>query len=488
MVRTRCRFSITHLLLVVFVLFPLLVAAAETEKEIKVNLWSYNYTASMTKSPDNPFPREATKVLIQAWTKKHPGVKVTQVEIPPALAEDDALYLSWVATQSAGGTIPDVIYTAPAFAVETLGAKGLILDLNRYLNQANPYVSGNKKWRDLFYAPLIDPMTGYEGESFGVPLDGIVDVLYYNKDVFKKFALTPPETYAELMVVTKKLLAAGYGSPYGTRLALAAGALGQSLLLPWLDDLDVIRKDGFVDPKELARGVVKGIVDPYDPRYGEALAILKEERKYYPRGWGVGGVNEPQPRQLFIQGKTPMTAFALWWWSSANADPLREFQMGIVPYPKITTATSAFASGQPIVSGRAGVALAVTSAATNRGNADIAADFLAFLTAPSNLEKLVNEVPNLLPAVKGAKISPAIVPDTSTANKMLYALGVGGGPSGLYSLSMVPNLTQESVDNTWRYLTLYLKDAISLQEFLAKVSEEWKTAADSMITREGWTF
>lgn len=69
-----------------------------------------------------------------------------------------------------------------------------------------PYYDEDSEWYNSFYPSMFKDLQyeGYDG-IWGVPFKTYTILLYYNKDIFKKYSITPPETFDELLAVCKKL-------------------------------------------------------------------------------------------------------------------------------------------------------------------------------------------------------------------------------------------------------------------------------------------
>ena len=69
-----------------------------------------------------------------------------------------------------------------------------------------PYYDEDSEWYNSFYASMFKDLQyeGFEG-IWGVPFKTYTILLYYNKDIFQKYNITPPETFDELLAVCKKL-------------------------------------------------------------------------------------------------------------------------------------------------------------------------------------------------------------------------------------------------------------------------------------------
>ena len=106
--------------------------------------------------------------------------------------------------------------------------KGWYADLRTWLDKPNPYVAGNRQWRDLFLAGVISTGTAPDGRIYVLPTTLTGTAIFYNKDVFQKVGVSVPETWEQFIEVQKKIKAAGIipfafhmaGNPYQANWAL----------------------------------------------------------------------------------------------------------------------------------------------------------------------------------------------------------------------------------------------------------------------------
>ena len=69
-----------------------------------------------------------------------------------------------------------------------------------------PYYDEDSEWYNSFYSSMFKDLQYERFEGiWGVPFKTYTILLYYNKDIFKKYNIAPPETFDELLEVCKKL-------------------------------------------------------------------------------------------------------------------------------------------------------------------------------------------------------------------------------------------------------------------------------------------
>jgi multiple sugar transport system substrate-binding protein len=142
---------------------------------------------------------DARTVLINAFEKQYPGIKVTLV----SASTDTDTNRSTLATQIAGGAGPDVFMGDVIWPAQ-FGAHQLAVPLSSYLPSSY--------WSK--FAPGLVAGATYKGAVYGSPLFEDQGFLYYRKDLLTKDKLPVPTTWEQLESDAKTILAKGQ-SKYG---------------------------------------------------------------------------------------------------------------------------------------------------------------------------------------------------------------------------------------------------------------------------------
>ena len=127
--------------------------------------------------------------LIEKFEKENPGITITQTSTP----EPSTVLRTRIATNE----VPDIINSFPAENMyKNLFKDGYFLDLTKesFLNNI-PDSTIN--------------IVRYEGKVYALPMTLSVYGIYYRKDIFKKYNLSAPTTYEELINAAKVLKANG---------------------------------------------------------------------------------------------------------------------------------------------------------------------------------------------------------------------------------------------------------------------------------------
>jgi sn-glycerol 3-phosphate transport system substrate-binding protein len=112
------------------------------------------------------------------------------------------------------GKAPQIVQVFEVGTATMMAAQGAVMPVYKMMEQAH------EPFNPKAYLPAV---TGYYSDTHGnmlsMPFNSSTQVLYINKDLFKKAGLDPekaPKTWAELMQDTAKLKAAGVACPFTT--------------------------------------------------------------------------------------------------------------------------------------------------------------------------------------------------------------------------------------------------------------------------------
>jgi ABC-type glycerol-3-phosphate transport system substrate-binding protein len=345
-------------------------------------------------------PQPGVKEPQMMWRRYehlHPGVKLNWV---PGSSGDE---IPWIITRALANRLPDIFEPSSIADVMSTIPRGWWVDLTPYLDKPNPYVPGNKRWRDLIHPGLLAEGAYYDGRNFLFEADGANNVFYYNKDLFHKVGVTVPTTWAELMGISQKIKRAGYyafSMPNGGSLAWPATELSWILESQlWANEFKQPGSTYAMSVTDFLRAVKRHKYSKTDPRTSEAWQLLK---RWMPT-WYPGTLSNTDFRP-FISGKV-----AIWYDGSWDMNALlgalgHKFAVDIMPIPPVTTATSRYASGDTSTgSGNfaAGNPLAVSVGAQRAGRLPLAIDFLQYYSAPGVMGPMAREQ-GLTPMVQGA--------------------------------------------------------------------------------------
>jgi multiple sugar transport system substrate-binding protein len=130
--------------------------------------------------------------LAKEFHQIHPNISVNFESVPQ---EQEQTKLT---AQIAGGNPPDVAYVDTGL-VGAFAPRGALVNLSSYIPKSKALSLSD-------YPPAFRTMTSYQGDMYGLPIDGESTGLFYRTDLFKKAGIkSPPKTWAELATDAKKL-------------------------------------------------------------------------------------------------------------------------------------------------------------------------------------------------------------------------------------------------------------------------------------------
>ncbi len=127
---------------------------------------------------------DARTVLITAFEKQYPNIKVTLVSAPTNTDTNRAT----LATQISGGSSTPDVFMGDVIWPAQFGAHQLAVPLSQYL----PASYWNK------FAPGLVAGATYKGQVYGSPLFEDQGFMYYRKDLLAAAHMSPPTTWQQL--------------------------------------------------------------------------------------------------------------------------------------------------------------------------------------------------------------------------------------------------------------------------------------------------
>jgi multiple sugar transport system substrate-binding protein len=138
---------------------------------------------------------DARTVLINAFEKQYPGIKVTLVSAPT----DTDTNRATLATEISGGSSTPDVFMGDVIWAAQFGAHQLALPLSSVLPASY--------WSR--FAPGLVPGASYKGQVYGSPLFEDQGFLYYRKDLLAKEGMSVPATWEQLKSDSAKLVRDG---------------------------------------------------------------------------------------------------------------------------------------------------------------------------------------------------------------------------------------------------------------------------------------
>jgi raffinose/stachyose/melibiose transport system substrate-binding protein len=406
-------------------LAPSAYAQVATEKKT-VSVWldQYHPTEWTTRSAENPTVNNAARILAEQFQNEYTASEVTIDFIDYQVSGESDAFAAWLTARIEGDDAPDLIWSVHNIPVQN----GWALPIGSYLNQPNPYVEGNAKWRDLFYPSLMRSLVWEDRNEYCAPLRAIwpyLEVgLAYNQGLLDQHGLRAPRTWTEQKEVSAALKELGGGlSPWpdeGESGNLWPFAL--QILPPMMQEVCKemdLNGDKFVGAEEALPAYRKGIIAMDGPLYRRAWQEMRE----LAQSW-VDGFNTADLDLLWRRGELGLQYRATWEWANLANDPSIEFEQKFVPAPMPNssdipivdgigaydppklTAGDGSVPGEQIEAIQGPDLVMLRDSVETRNTLDATLAFWQYLTTPENNAFLVNENQQFIPSVKDASLGP----------------------------------------------------------------------------------
>ncbi|MFI3257357.1 MAG: ABC transporter substrate-binding protein [Spirochaetales bacterium] len=241
--------------------------------------------------------------LLAEYKKVAPNVNI---EFRPTNPPD---YNATLRLQLESGTGPDLMYARSYATGETLFDDGFFAD-----------VTDLPGLKENFQESSLAPWQTKDGKSFGIPFTAIVQVVYFNEDMFNQVGISIPETWDEFFVACEKLAAAGI-TPLANGLA-DEWDINECFMMAILP--------GFVGGLEGRLEYESGNVPLNDSKMVAAFETMGRVAQYLPKGYEALTYNDSIA--LFATGQAAMY-FDGSWTAGAFADVAFEWGTFAPPVP-----------------------------------------------------------------------------------------------------------------------------------------------------------
>jgi hypothetical protein len=205
---------------------------------------------------------------------------------------------------------------------------------------------------------------------------------------------------------------------------------------------------GIATLEEVACAIETGLYRATDPEYAEWLGMVQKLITYVAPDWAAEGTDF---NRKFLNKEVAVFEDGSWRFGQLKADPLVDFEWGSFYAPTITEEDSAFATGQsaPPIGGATAAQWAVATRAEKDGVLPLAIDFLRFVTAPENANRMISELGQFLPNIKGVDVNPDL-------KEPLRAITEGLGEAGMITYpDKIGTEQREKIETiVWRNLQL----------------------------------
>ena len=415
-----------------------------------------------------PGVRDGFQQLAEDYRRDvNPNVRIVQDAVP------EGTYGQWVTSQLLGGTPPDLIELG-------LGLPGPIwlsfknryfLPITRMAKAPNPYNKGT----DLENIPLaqtyIDGMKSAYVEELqeyvGMPLSEFAMRLTYNKTLFKKLTGLdrPPNDYRQFLAACDKI--ASQKDPRGSNYVAIAGSayhvgMWESRMfgplsygLIWKSDFN---RDGYAGSDETFAAFRSGLISFQSPELKAQYQVVRDIISRFQTGYS--GLTRDEGVFLFAQERAVFIPCGTWDALSFQAQAAGKFETGMMDFPQVSKDDPELGSavhGPVLDQCFIGFNFGVTRGSKHP---EVAQDFLLYVASRKNNEKL-NQIIGWIPAIKGAKMPPALS-------------GFDIQPEGVYG-AFNANLGGETNIKWTQEYSLYQIGQIDYATFSKEYGEFYKT-------------
>lgn len=315
--------------------------------------------------------------FIDAFEADNPGITVTFE------AFEAQNYATILSTALAGDSGPDAMMVRAYGAFEAVAGAGYLMPLN---DEIVPGLS------DFPQAALQAETLRSDGKIYAVPFASQTMLVIYNKDIFDELGLEEPQTWDELLEVSRAIDESG-------KFAFANGTA-----TAWQNETIVSALGSSIIGRDFYDDLVAGKTDFTDPRFVEALEAVKEISAWFPDGFT--GLDYASSQQLFVSGMAGMFAggsFEIANFMSQNPD----LELGVFPAP-VKEEGEEHLVGIFFDGGYAGNATTEHPVAVQK--------FLAYLATPEFGQAFANSLGNVSP-VPGVEFENPLLKEVAELNR-----------------------------------------------------------------------
>ncbi|MGI2297013.1 ABC transporter substrate-binding protein [Paenibacillus sp. GXUN7292] len=340
--------------------FMLLGAGCSTQAELPERKMTIKLRHFWTKEHDLPVARIIEDV-VRSYEADHPNVKIEFEGMDQTFYREQKLRSEMVT-----GNPPDILALFGGGEIEPYVRAERLIDLKPFLAERGM----DKQFIDL------SPWSFGDG-IYGLPTEGFAEPIFYNKTIFAKLGIAPPESWDELLNAIKALKENGY-IPF---------ALGNNERWPGAIYYHYIlhRNAG----PELINQIVTGQESFNNPFYKAATEAFAELIEMDPFPKRSNDMSKEAAEELFMSGKAGMYLNGSWVINVLQGDSAAESfknEVGVINFPSFDPAWE-LANG---LTGGYTIGLALSSKL--QGERLLAAyDLLEDIFAPEVQERMVYE-------------------------------------------------------------------------------------------------
>ena len=382
--------------------------AAEEKKEepaksaekvpLKISAWG------LENDPNSVIIKETIKL----FNEKNTTNSVATLEFT-----EQEQYKTKITAQIAANEMPDMFNTWAAGFMKPFVAAGKIYSISEDLDK-------DADWKNRYVGGIFAPLT-FDGKIYGAPTTQTVVLVFYNKEIFAKYNLKEPQTFAELKTVVETL----------NKNNVVPFALGNKG--PWVGAMLSELVANRIGGSEPFNKIYEGTGTWEDPSFIQAGKIMAElaQMNAFPKGFNALD-NDPS-RELFIQGKAAMHVMGSWAIQQVSNNNPNKDKLDVFKFPAIENGKGSPDNwlGQP------DQCFVISSTSKNKEGA---VEVLKFLSDPATQTKFA-EAGNLIATntkIDPAKMNPLAVKVAELQKDMkelfiFYDVGLGAAIGNEYN-------------------------------------------------------
>lgn len=222
-------------------------------------------------------------------------------------------YKTKIAAQMAANEVPDVFNTWAAGFLKPFVKADKVYNLSESLDK-------DAEWSGRYVKGIVSSLS-FDGKVYAVPSTQTIVCLFYNKEIFQKYSLTEPKTYADLKNIINVLNQNGI-TPF---------ALGNKA--PWVGAMMSELLANRIGGSEPFNKVYDGTGTWEDPSFIEAGKVMKElaDMNAFPKGFNA--LDNDPARAMFVEGKAAMHVMGSWAIQQIEADAGMKVKLDVAKFP-----------------------------------------------------------------------------------------------------------------------------------------------------------
>ncbi|AWB47039.1 ABC transporter substrate-binding protein [Paenibacillus sp. CAA11] len=294
---------------------------------------------------------------IKKFEEKHPHIKIDFEGLDQTIHREQKLKSEMVT-----GRPPDIFSLFGGAEIEPYVQTGRLLDLTGFLKDEDLY----GRFKDL-------SLWTFDQKVYGIPFEGNAEPLFYNKELFTKLRISPPQTISDLMSII----------PVLTHHGIIPFALGNKQEWP-----AAIYVHYFMD-RQTGSGkftqIINGRASFTNPEYLLAMKNFDRLVKMGAFPHNANQLSSEEAVELFTQGKAAMYLSGNWDITLfQKAAPGFSTQIGVLSFPTLQE------GDEGSLAGGYTVGLGLSSALTG-SKREAALEFIAEIYKPEVRAKITEE-------------------------------------------------------------------------------------------------